>query len=135
MHTVLLDWMLSAKPGSPVPAEVILPLRTAFLEYIKTGEPLDRTLGFRGSRIRYCWLKAQRDTYLRNAAAKLDASSASNRAALLASEINRFMSVSWPRYRHLVSPPERLSQLHSELFFAAKIGLKMPGYRQLLRLL
>lgn len=70
-------------------------------------------------------LKQRRDYWLIVAFGCLDGGSKWFRCTLLAAEIERMLSVFWPRWKDLSDPPEEASQLRQALFRYVQIGTEM----------
>lgn len=69
--------------------------------------------------------RALRNVYLCAAASRMEGSVWA-RAQLLRKAINRFACATWPRWRHLSTPPSRATELESLLFRAFSTGAPMP---------
>lgn len=68
------------------------------------------------------WATTKRNSFLRSAATGLPEY---NRGASLKAEIDRFLKVTWPKWRNFAEPPETASSIETFLFYAAATGAPM----------
>lgn len=114
-------------------------LEEGFQAFLQGGAAtLDEAMGLRSGeagkrswRTRY--LMERRDEFLRTAHAHCEGSSAWEKACNLEKIIHRFQGIIWPRWRDMDEPPPSSdSKVYDNLFYAFRLGLKVPeGVRQL----
>jgi hypothetical protein len=130
----MLNYILAMHPGQPIDGEVLNFLQTGFKDYIYQRKSLDDAFCFKQSRIRADHLKTEGNMYLRVAARYyIEHKTPNDLAKKLEKEIHRFETTIWLQWKNLNEPPEGTSHLRYHLFYAKKTGLKMPGYRQIMR--
>ncbi len=101
-------------------------------ECLNTGVSLDEALGLSGGRGRKSvtmYLTGQRDELIRQAC-NLCGGSVSE----LGNKIQAFETRVWPRWKHLESPPEHVTDLVKlKLYEVFRVGLRVPGSSKQLR--
>jgi hypothetical protein len=85
------------------------------------------------------WARANRDLWLRRAAAYIDAANQTERARKLSLEIRRFVRFRWPAWRRRANPPPNAAKVDAALFFACQASggddrIEL-GWRQLVTIL
>lgn len=71
-------------------------------------------------------LTSKRNYHLRQAWSEIDGASPWRRSVALATQIQRFESILWPRWRDLTAAPVNCSRLRLHLFEAFRTGASVP---------
>lgn len=94
--------------------------------YLFDRKTLEQALGAAGGRgkrtARQQYLQMRRNQALRAAWGLCDGDTPWQRTLTLATEINRFQAILWPRWRDRDAPPENVSDLRHALFVAHQCG-------------
>ena len=124
-YEILLETRVFLEQKKELPAKNLKWLIAGIDGYLDDGAAFEKTLGLNDARFEY--LITARDKHLINALRAVQGNLSDWKSCLaLSSIISRFKTGRWKKIRYLVEPPDNLSPVNKNLFYALKTGLDVP---------